>query len=268
MGFTFLYNIRMKSPTVLKSTQAWFSNIRVVLVDTSHPGNIGAVARAMKTMGLSRLYLCQPHLFPHEMASTMASGADDVLDQAIVCGNLDEALSDCTFVVGASARLRRLQWPQLNPRECAFQIRQEAQQHEVAIIFGRESSGLTNDELDKCHYLVNIPANPEYSSLNLAAAVQILCYELRMCLESGASEITTSDDEQPAQHEVFESYMQHLYQVMLSVGFLKTSHLESLQRRVRRVFGRARLTATEINILRGFLSAIEISQRRKSKNHR
>lgn len=233
------------------------ANIRVVLVNTTHPGNIGAVARAMKTMGLYRLYLCQPRQFPDETADVMASGASDVLRTAIVCQSLDDALANCVFTVGTSARMRRLQWPLLNPRECAKQIVTEAHSHDVALVFGRESSGLTNDELDKCHFLVNIPANPEYCSLNLAAAVQVLCYEIRMCLESLQPIVSEKSEERLATQAEFESYLQHFYKVMQDTGFLNDAHPGSLRRRVRRIFSKARMTATEVNILRGFLSVIK-----------
>ncbi|MBV8801935.1 MAG: RNA methyltransferase, partial [Gammaproteobacteria bacterium] len=155
-------------------------NIRIVLVNPSHPGNIGATARAMKTMGLKKLYLVNPRLFPHTNANEMASGALDVLGQAVVVDELDEALTDCELVVGTSARERAIPWPQLLPRELADLARIEAQKTTIAIVFGREQSGLTNDELDRCHFHLIIPSNPDYSSLNLAAAVQVVAYELRV----------------------------------------------------------------------------------------
>ena len=157
-----------------------FDNIRIVLVNTSHPGNIGGAARALKNMGLSRLYLVAPKEFPADKAVWRAAGAQDVLENAVVVDTLDEAIGDCGLVVGTSARGRRIPWPIVNPRECGERTWSEAKQHEVAVIFGREDRGLTNDELHKCNYHVHIPSNEEYSSLNLAAAVQVVAYEIRM----------------------------------------------------------------------------------------
>ena len=154
--------------------------IRIVLVGTTHPGNIGAVARAMKTMALDNLWLVAPKQFPSAEATARASGADDLLARARICTDLSEAIEGCRLVVGASARLRTVQWPQMAPRECARALLSEATAGPVAILFGRESSGLSNQELDRCSHLVHIPSNPEFSSLNLAAAVQILTYEIRI----------------------------------------------------------------------------------------
>lgn len=243
----------------------WLSNIRIVLVGTTHPGNIGAAARAMKTMGLQKLYLCTPLSFPDAQAVAMASGADDVLCDAQVCDSLAAALQGCTLVVGTSARLRRLEWQVLNPRESVRQLRYEADSSQVAVVFGRENSGLSNEELEKCHYLVNIPANPEYSSLNLGAAVQILCYEMRMLAEEEASTFSVSAGSHadvPADYVKFEGFMAHLEEVMQSVGFLSDAHPVMLRSRVRRIFNRARLNETEINILRGFCSSITRRVRR------
>jgi tRNA (cytidine32/uridine32-2'-O)-methyltransferase len=161
------------------SAQA-FSNIRIVLVNTSHPGNIGGAARAMKNMGLERLYLVEPKEYPSDKAVWRSAGAVDVLENAVVVETLDEAIKGCGLVVGTSARERRIPWPLLNPRECGESVWTESEQHEVAVVFGREDRGLTNEELHKCNYHVHIPANPDYSSLNLATAVQVICYEIRM----------------------------------------------------------------------------------------
>ena len=157
--------------------------VRIVLVSTSHPGNIGAAARAMKTMCLDRLCLVRPASFPSAEASARASGAADVLQRAAVVADLDEALDGCRFVVGASARQRALPWPLLGPRDCARRVIAEAAHGEVAVVFGNEQSGLSNEELQRCHVLTQIPANPDYSSLNLAMAVQVLAYELRIAAE-------------------------------------------------------------------------------------
>ena len=169
-------------------------NIRIVLVNTSHPGNIGGVARAMKNMGLSRLYLVQPRAFPHKEAEWRAASALDLLEQAVVTQTLDEAIGDCQFVVGTSARERRIPWPLLDPRMCAKRAAQISPREQVAVLFGREDRGLTNDELKVCNLHLNIPTSEDYSSLNLAMAVQIVCYEFRMLLAQG--DLPATEDEQ------------------------------------------------------------------------
>lgn len=235
------------------------SNIRIVLIGTTHPGNIGAVARAMKNMCLENLYLVQPRHFPSAEATDRASGAHDLLQQAQVCETLDQALHGCRMVVGASARIRSVKWPQVIPRSCATQLLQEAEQGEVALIFGRESSGLSNAELDRCHLLVHIPANEEYSSLNLSQAVQVLAYELY-----AGSLIKDSPQQERvdvATAQEMESLFQHLEQAMEDIGFSDPRQSDKLQRRLRRLFFRARPDLDEINILRGILSA---AQGRKS----
>ncbi len=241
------------------------SNIRIVLVNTSHPGNIGAVARAMKNMCLGRLYLVQPNGFPSAEATARASGADDVLANAVVCDSLNEALEGCHFVMGTSARDRSLSWPVVNPRECAARVTEESEQHEVALVFGREHSGLTNDELEKCHYLVHIPSNPEYSSLNLGAAVQVISYELMMAkpVENGS---LTNEERDPADAAQMESFFEHLEATMGEIGFLDSSHPRKLMRRMRRLFNRAQPDKTEINILRGMLAAAQGAKRHKIKS--
>lgn len=232
------------------------TNIRIVLVNTTHPGNIGAAARAMKNMCLERLYLVQPQDFPCAEATARASGADDVLANAVVCENLEQALDGCRFAVGTSARSRRISWPVENPRQAAARLLEESKQGEVALVFGREHSGLSNEELERCHYLVHIPSNPEYSSLNLAAAVQVLSYELMMVapdenthLEDEVREVVTADE--------MESFFGHLEQTLVDLGFLDASQPRKLMRRLRRFFNRARPDKTEMNILRGVLSAAQ-----------
>ncbi|NNF16740.1 MAG: tRNA (cytosine(32)/uridine(32)-2'-O)-methyltransferase TrmJ [Gammaproteobacteria bacterium] len=232
--------------------------IRIVLVGTSHPGNVGAVARAMKTMCLSQLVLVRPRQFPHADATAMASGADDVLMNARLCDSLEDAVADCSLCFGASARLRSLPWPLESPRAAARKILNESASHPVALVFGRERSGLTNDELALCHALVHIPANPDYSSLNLAMAVQILCYELLMLSrDSVAATTMTQPAEAPANAEQMNYFYQHLQKVMISTEFLDPDAPRHLMRRIRRIFGRARPDQTELNILRGILSAVE-----------
>jgi tRNA (cytidine32/uridine32-2'-O)-methyltransferase len=237
-----------------------FENIRIVMVNTSHPGNIGATARAMKNMGLQSLYLVEPKVFPSAEATARASGADDLLAQAVVCDSLDEALAGCTLVVGASARLRSISWPQLDPRQCAAKVVEECVDAPVAVVFGREHSGLTNAELSRCHYLVNIPTNPEYPSLNIAAAIQVIAYELRMTQEAGGEVVAAkskSDEVELATMEEVEQFYQHLEEVMVASGFLDPAKPKFLMHRLRRVYNRARLEKQELNILRGILTAVQ-----------
>ncbi len=235
------------------------SNIRIVLIGTTHPGNIGAVARAMKNMCLEQLFLVRPLEYPCAEATARASGADDLLARARVCDNLDDALEGCRLVVGASARLRAVEWPQFTPYECANQALREAAAGPVALIFGRESSGLSNAELDRCQYLVHIPANAAYSSLNLAQAVQVVSYELYVgSLDGGYG---TPEELDVASSDQMEGFFQHLEQAMEEVGFADPHQSTTLQRRLRRLFFRARPDREELNILRGILSA---AQGRKS----
>ena len=172
-------------------------NVKIVLVGTTHPGNIGATARAMKNMGLSDLALVRPKFFPHEDAEARASGADDLLQSAQVVESLDEALADCSYVAGTSARSRTIGWPTMAPRECAERLVAESRQGCPAIVFGPEKSGLTNDDLDRCHTLLRIPTNPDFSSLNLAMAVQVLTYELRVAAMEHTAADSGHDDHVP-----------------------------------------------------------------------
>ncbi len=232
-------------------------NIRIVLVETSHPGNIGAVARAMKNMCIEQLALVNPKHFPSAEAIARASGADDVLQQARVYQSLDDAIADCHLVVGASARLRTVQWPQLNPRECAERVTELAASAPVACVFGRENSGLSNTELERCQYLVNIPSNSDYSSLNLAMAVQVICYELMMTghvAEAVAEQVPVSAGE-------MQGLFEHLEQTLGDIGFADPRKSNKLMRRLKRLFYRAQPDADELKILRGILSA---AQGRKS----
>jgi TrmH family RNA methyltransferase len=228
---------------------------RVVLVNTSHPGNIGATARAMKNMGLEDLRLVAPKHYPSAEATARASGADDVLAQARCYDTLDEALAGATLVVGASARCRSLPLPVLDPRACADLIHRQPAAMSAAVVFGRERSGLTNDELDRCHRLVQIPANPAYPSLNIAAAVQVIGYELRMQLPSRDDSPDVAPDYASA--EQMEQFYEHLQRTLVEIGFLDPQQPRHLMRRLRRLFGRARPDQNEINILRGILSAVD-----------
>lgn len=233
--------------------------IRMVLVQPTHGGNIGGCARAMKNMGLTRLVLVAPEEFPGAEASARAAGADDLLAQARVCATLDEAIADCHLVIGASARERRIAWPMLAPDEAARRLMTAAAGQEVALLFGRERTGLTNDELDRCQILVHIPANPEFSSLNLACAVQVIAYEIRRASETGAAAApTVAADmlgEPLATSAEVQRFYQHLDQVMVETGFLDPKNPRLLRRRIMRLFNRVEMTSNEVNILRGILSA-------------
>jgi len=240
------------------------NDICFVLVNTSHPGNIGGVARAMKNMGLTQLRLVQPQDYPSSQATARASGADDVLANAMVFDTLEDALSGCDLVFGASARLRKLSWPQVNPREMVDQISSQRSGTKIAIVFGREHSGLTNEELERCHYLVHIPSNPEYSSLNIAAAAQVLAYEIYQATGSGTvkntqltEDKTSLDDEPFADALDMERFFQHLNETLTDIGFLQTEHPRKMMRRLRRLFNRARPDRVELNILRGILTTIQ-----------
>ncbi len=242
--------------------------IRIVLVNTSHPGNIGAAARAMKNMGLSRLVLVAPKEYPADRAVWRAASAVDLLDRALVVETLDEALADCGLVIGTSARERRIPWPLLTPRECGERVRAEADKHQVALVFGREDRGLTNEELHKCHFHVHIPANPEYSSLNLAAAVQVICYEIRVShLEAEAGKALHFDDWDmpPANQEALERFYTHLQETLEKMGFLEEDNPRQTVTRLRRLFGRIRMDQMELNILRGMLTSIQNYMYRTSR---
>lgn len=243
-------------------------DIQIVLVNTSHPGNIGGVARAMKNMCLEQLVLVDPMEFPHAQATARASGADDVLIKARVYPSLDEALANCDLVFGASARLRRLSWPQVEPREFVDQVYAQSPGTRIAVVFGREHSGLTNDELERCHYLLNIPSNPDYSSLNIAAAVQVIAYEIHMhwhALQAEAekpaavspTDELSLDGEPFASAQDMERFYEHFYEMLTQIGFLQTEHPRKMMRRLRRLFNRARLDRVELNILRGILTTIQ-----------
>ncbi len=228
--------------------------VRIVLVNTSHPGNIGAAARAMKNMGLAELSLVEPQSFPSAEATARASGADDLLAGAQVCATLAEALRDCTLVIGASARNRTLPVPMLDPRASAALVAEQPSDSRVAVVFGRERTGLTNAELDRCHYLVRIPANPAYPSLNIAAAVQVIAYELRLAADSAPAR--QESRHRFATAEEMERFYQHLEETLLALEFLDADNPRQLMRRLRRLFGRARPNENEVNILRGILTAV------------
>lgn len=231
------------------------TNIRIVLVATSHPGNIGSSARAMKTMGLSELVLVNPKMFPHAKATELAAGADDVLTNARVVTSLQEALAGCRLAVATSARPRELTLPTFDPHEVAKHVITEAADAPVAIVFGREATGLTNEELLSCHYHVIIPANEVYSSLNLAAAVQIICYELHMA-SLGDITLPTVEKDRYATVNELENFYQHLESVLKLKGFLNPQSPKRIMPRFRRLFTRIRLENREVRLLRGILTMI------------
>jgi len=230
----------------------------MVLVNTTHPGNIGGAARAIKNMGLTELYLVQPREFPAPRAVWRAAGARDILTNVKVVESLDEAIAGCGLVVGTSARERRIPWPLINPRECGEKIWSEAASHDVALLFGREDRGLTNYELQKCHYHVHIPSNPDYSSLNLATAVQVLAYEVRMASLQDENGVLPSMDEwdQPlATADELELFHQHLAETMATLNFYDPDNPKQLLTRMRRLFNRTRMDKMEVSMLRGLLTA-------------
>ena len=242
------------------STEAHLSNIKIVLVNTAHPGNIGGAARAMKNMGLSELCLVEPREYPAPRAVWRAAGAREVLSNATVVDSVDEAITDCSLVIGTSARERRIPWPLINPRECGVRVWAEAQKHKVALLFGREDRGLTNDELQKCHYHVHIPSNPEYSSLNLATAVQVLAYEIRMASlanDNGELPDLAEWDQPLVNSEDLENFHNHLAETMAELDFYDPKNPKQLLTRMRRLFNRLRMDQMEVSILRGLLSAVQ-----------
>ena len=232
-------------------------SIRIVLTRPTHPGNIGAATRAMKNMGLRELWLVAPEKFPHPQAVARAVEAADILERARVCAGLEEALGDCRLVIGTSARARRIGWPMLTPRECAARIVVAAAQGPVALVFGQERTGLTNEELDRCQYVVTIPTSPEYSSLNLAGAVQILAYEIFLANSGDGAARDDARDPPLASAAELQRFYDHLEQVLAQIGFLDPSKPRLLMRRLVRLFGRAELDRNELNILRGILTSVQ-----------
>lgn len=244
------------------------TKVKIVLVNTSHPGNIGAAARAMRNMGLQRLTLVEPLEFPSGVAVGRAASALDVLEGAEVVSDLKHALADCSLVIGTSARSRSIPWPMLTPEQSAQKIVQESQQAEVALVFGREDSGLNNEELQQCHYHVQIPADEDYSSLNLAAAVMVLSYEIRKAVLKLADQSDREEDEYwdqaKATGDQVEHFYDHLERVMVAINFHDPDNPRQLMQRMRRLFGRIRIDVMEMNILRGILSNIEHNIRKDS----
>lgn len=265
--------------------------IRIVLVATSHPGNIGAAARAMKNMGLASLYLVNPKDYPSGVALGRAASALDILDNAVVVDSLESAILDCGLVIGTSARSRSIPWPVVDPEECAEKLVTASRQNDVALVFGREDRGLSNEELQLCHFHVQIPANENYSSLNVAAAVMVLCYEIRKAaldysdsetdnpeseapgkqtdlseLDNGDESLTEFWDQPLSTVEDMERFLEHLEKVLIRLEFHDPEIPRQLMPRLRRLYSRIRPDKMEINILRGILSSTEYQLDKKPKN--
>lgn len=232
-------------------------NIKVVMVETTHPGNIGAAARAMKNMGLSQLVLVNPKCKIGERAYSRGSGANNVLDDRLTVETLPQAVKDCQVVIGTSARLRSLAWPELSPDTLAHKVFSMSDDDNVAIVFGREHAGLTNDELQHCHYTVTIPTNSEFSSLNVASAIQVIAYEIFKHFAEDTKPLSAETQEPLAESEEVEGYFSHLEQVLVKTGFLDQSNPRQMMKRLRRLYLRAQPSKNEVNILRGILSAVE-----------
>jgi TrmH family RNA methyltransferase len=234
--------------------------VRIVLVDTNHPGNIGAAARAMKNMGLTELHLVRPQFFPNPDASARASGAEDVLAAARVHERFEEAIADCGLVVGTSARQRHLPWELVEPRACAQRIVEASRAGDVAVVFGAERTGLTNVELERCNLLVTIPTSAQYSSLNLAMAVQVVAYELWLVMRPEALRARPLDVPLATAEEMTRLY-EHLERVLAEIEFQDRTGGGHLMARIRRLFNRAQLDQNEMNILRGILTAVQGKRR-------
>lgn len=234
-----------------------FTQIRIVLIETTHSGNIGSVARAMKTMGLSQLVLVSPKTEIDGQAYALSAGASDVLANARIVSSLREAIADCPLVIGTSHKAKSHDIEVLDPRQCGIKVAAEAAQGPVAVVFGRESNGLSNDELRQCNFHLCIPTNPEYTSLNLAMAVQVVSYEIRMAL-LGAQTLPAADvSEKYPTAEQLEGFYQHLEQTLDQTGFIIRQHPGHIMIKLRRLFSRARPDETELNILRGILTSVQ-----------
>lgn len=238
------------------------SHLRIVLVGTTHPGNIGAAARAMKTMGLVSLSLVRPKIFPAADATARAAGADDILEGAAVHDSLFDAVRDCALVFGTTARDRSIAWPARQPWVAAAEaIDCAGDGNAAAFVFGRESAGLSNEELDLCNRMITIPCNPGFSSLNLAAAVQVICYELRRAMPAEAGQAADNRDYQPVTMEEMALFYEHLERCLVELDYLDPDKPRRLMRRMRRLFNRAGLDRNEYNILRGVLAAVQEQSR-------
>lgn len=246
------------------------NNIRFVLVEPSHPGNIGAVARAMKTMGLTKLYLVNPEDYPSEVAVRRAVGAMDVLDSAVVCNSLADAVADCALVVGTSVRSREVSWSLKEPAAAAIDVVEIAAETPVAIVFGRERSGLNNEEMDQTRLQIMIPSNPEFSSLNLASAAQIIAYEIRKCVlsyDNESTEIVQNEDavskdwQTLASHADLLGMYEHIEATLHAIEFIKDRPATKLMRKIIRLFSKADITVEELQIIRGIMTSATYAAR-------
>ena len=245
------------------------NQISIVLVNTSHPGNIGAAARGMKNMGLKKLVLVNPEEFPSGSAVARSASAVDVVENAVVVDSLKSAISGCGLVIGASARSRKIPWPMLDPSGCAEKVLKEHHANKVALVFGREDSGLNNEELQLCHYHVQIPSNPECSSLNLATAVMVISYEIAK-LRTVMNQIAVPEeddfwDQPKSTIDDLERFYEHLERVLIAVRFHDPENPRQLMQRIRRLFGRIRIDEMEMSVLRGILSNVEWHIDKKNK---
>ncbi|SFV85926.1 tRNA:Cm32/Um32 methyltransferase [hydrothermal vent metagenome] len=244
-----------------KETNYTFDSVRVVMVNTTEPGNIGAAARAMKNMNLSKLYLVNPKGYPSAVATARASGADDVLSQAVVCESLKEALQGTHLVIGASARQRNIKWKQMDVVESCGEIKQTIgiEGQKVAVVFGTEKFGLTNEELDLCQILMTIPGNPNYFSLNVASAIQVFAYQ--NYVYNTTTEFKESTNEL-ATYDELENFYTHLAQMLEHIDYFEDKRPKALlMRRLRRFFGRAKPEKEELAIFRGILRNIKPFER-------
>ncbi len=246
----YTYSLHQTASGGLQIESSMFNNIRIVLCHTSHPGNIGSTARAMKVMGLKRLYLVNPQSFPDPHATALASSADDVLEQAVVCHSLSDALNGVGFAAALTARRRDLAAPSANLRQAAEQMMQLAQTNEIAFVFGNETSGLSNEQVLQCNLLVHVPTNPDYSSLNLAAAVQLVTYELRMAAGLNSFEDWPQAPQLATQDQV-EGMLEHLQETLIKIGYLNPDNPKRLMPKLRRLYQRNMLETEEIDLLRG-----------------
>ncbi|MEG9532936.1 tRNA (cytosine(32)/uridine(32)-2'-O)-methyltransferase TrmJ [Mannheimia indoligenes] len=229
--------------------------IQIILVETSLPANIGSTARAMKTMGLTHLRLVAPKQPIDEQAEALSAGAKDVLDNTQIYATFDEAIADCQLVIGTSARLRHLQNSLIEPRDCGELVINRANLGKVAIVFGRERVGLTNEELLKCHYHLNFPTNPDYGSLNLAMAVQLASYEIRMAyLQNSEQQRPLVEEKEYPTAEALEHFFAHTERLYKELGFIRN---DAVMLKLRRLYQRAELETNELNLLRGMLTAVE-----------
>jgi len=246
-----------------------WANIRIVLVETSHPGNIGAVARAMKNMQLESLYLVRPQQPPDRHSAARSSGATDVLNNAVICNTLAEAIADCRLVVAASARLRSIPWPTADASDAAHKLVEYCRQAPVAMVFGREDRGLNNEELDHCHFMTRLPTNPDFSSLNIAAAVQVFSYEIRKSYlamkeqhQAGTRTGTGMPDnvaeiDRPASSKNLMNLFKHFEETLSQVHFMPEHRTRTLMRKLMRFFYKSQVSEEEVSIFRGILTELQ-----------